>query len=218
LRIGCGTFSVSQYLPRVAACFQQSSPEVDLLIRIERGRERVLGTAEGRFDLSIVTHSPKQIRETLKDNGHAAGALKIEDLCHHPLAVIAQRDSETGRELDAYDVNRPLPIAALRKWELVGLDRDSGVRQQLEAACHPLGELYFSVEGGGWAAAREYARLKMGAAILPEALLIPDDRQTFVVRNLGKDFVLTDRVISRKDQKSPAVKDALKVLKQEANG
>jgi DNA-binding transcriptional LysR family regulator len=214
LKIGCGTFSVSQYLPRAVAAFQREYPEVELVVRIDRGRERIRSTADGRFDLSIVTHSPVQIREALKEIGHPASVLRIEDLCHHRLVVIAQAKSDQGRELNAYDAERPLPVTALKKWELVGLDRDSGLRQQLEAACQPGTELYFSVEGGGWAAAREYARLQMGVAIIPEAMLTAEDRETFVVRSLGKDFVLTDRFIYRKEAKNPALKNAIALLKK----
>jgi DNA-binding transcriptional LysR family regulator len=126
---------------------------------------------------------------------------------------MAHAKSDEGQELHAYDAERPLPVTALKKWELVGLYRDSGLRQQLEAACQPGAELYFSVEGGGWAAAREYARLQMGVAVLPEAMLTAEDRQTFVVRSLGKDFVLTDRIIYRKDAKNPALKNAIQLLK-----
>jgi DNA-binding transcriptional LysR family regulator len=214
LKIGCGTFSVSQYLPGVVARFRNEFPDVELLIRIERGRDRIRGTAEGRFDLSIITHSPQQVRETLKEAGFSANALSIEDLCSHRLAVIGLRGSEPGQELDAYKADRPLPVKELKKWEPVGLDRDSGIRQQLEAACPAPNDLYFSVEGGGWAAAREYARLQMGVAILPEAMLTPEDRQAFVVRSLGKDFVLVDRLIYRKDLQNPAVNDAIRLLKQ----
>lgn len=216
LKIGCGTFSVSQYLPRVVAAFQREFPEVELVVRIDRGKERIRNTAEGRFDLSIVTHSPAQIRESLKQMGYPAGTLKIEDLCHHRLVVMALAKSEQGRELETYDSERPLSVTALKKWELVGLDRDSGIRQQLEAACQSGAELYFSVEGGGWAAAREYARLQMGVAILPEAMLTAEDRQTFVVRSLGKDFVLTDRLIYRKEAKSPTLKNAIALLQESA--
>ena len=214
LKIGCGTFSVSQYLPRAVAAFQRGFPEVELVVRIDRGRERIRNTAEGRFDFSIVTHTQNQIRETLKELGFAQATLRIEDLCHHRLVVMAHAQSEAGRDLKTYDSERPLPVKTLKKWELLGLDRDSGLRRQLEAACQPDAELCFSVEGGGWAAAREYARLQMGVAILPEAMLTAEDRQTFVVRSLGKEFVLTDRLIYRKDLKNPTVKDAITLLKK----
>jgi DNA-binding transcriptional LysR family regulator len=209
LKIGTGTFSVSQYLPRVVAAFQKEFPEVELVVRIDRGRERIRNTAGGRFDLSIVTHSPAQIRETLKQLGHPGKMLTIEALCDHRLVVMAHAQSKEGLELKSYDPDRPLPVTALKKWELVGLDRESGLRRQLEAACHPGAELYFSVEGGGWAAAREYARLQMGVAIVPEAMLTAEDRQAFIVRSLGKDFVLTDRLIYRKDAKNPALKNVI---------
>lgn len=213
LKIGCGTFSASQYLPRAVAAFQREFPEIELVPHIDRGRARIRNTAEGQFDLSIVTHSPAQIREHLKQLGHPEHALHIEDLCHHRLVVMAQAESQEGRELAAYDPDRTLKVTALRSWELVGLDRDSGVRQQLEEACQSGPELYFSAASGGWAAAREYARLQMGVAILPEAMLTAEDRQTFIVRSLGKDFVLTDRIIFRKDAKNPALKNAIVLLK-----
>ncbi len=217
LHLGCGTFTASQGLPKFVVQFQRDYPDVELEIRIDRGKRRILKTADGTFDLAVVTHTPQQIRNVLKDAEHPASVLSVEELRQYDLAAIAHQKTPAGLDLKTYAPNRPLEARELKsylpQWELIGLDRDSGIRQQLEAACRPSAELYFAVEGGGWDAAREYARLQVGVAILPEALLTSADRKTFVIRRLGKAFAISERLIWRKNSRDESLNNALQLLR-----
>ena len=63
-----------------------------------------------------------------------------------------------------------------------------------------------------WTAAKEYARLQVGVAILPKAVLTSEDEKVFTIRNLGQDFVITDRLICREDDESEVLMNSREML------
>jgi hypothetical protein len=78
------------------------------------------------------------------------------------LCLLADGKTSAGRELDCFPSDSPVPVAHLKRWELIGRDSPSGIRRQLERH-FAAGQLYFVAEGGGWTAAKEYARAGLGA-------------------------------------------------------
>ena len=167
-----------------------------------RGRDRIVGTARGVFDVSVVTHSENQIQQVLREERLAEDALSIIRLGRHALCVLASRHTDVGKELQKIPDHRTVPLAKLAQWELIGPDRDSGIRRQLES--HFLqGELYFVTEGGGWSASKEYARVGLGVALVPLAIVTAVDRQELVCRRISKRFAITDFILHRRDDTHP---------------
>jgi DNA-binding transcriptional LysR family regulator len=113
-------------------------------------------------------------------------------------------------------VDRPVPLAKLREWELVGLDVRSGIRRQLERQFPNSSDLHFVAEGGGWPAARECVRLGLGVAVLPVAMLSLGDKRDFVIRRAPERFTVADFAIHRDQKLSPALASVKDFLHQAA--
>ena len=217
LRIGSGSFAAEHYLPRAIAMLRPELEECQIETHVCRGRERIVGTARGAFDLSIVTHDKRQIRQVLRDERLDESLLKVERLGRHPMCVLARKDSDAGRQLQAAGEDGSIPVQRLAGWELVGPDRQSGLRRQLEDRLRGK-PLYFVAEGGGWAAAVQYARQGLGAAIVPWAVVESADKTLLVGRRLSAEFDVSDYLLTRRETSGPflqrleqAIKKAVRV-------
>jgi DNA-binding transcriptional LysR family regulator len=196
LKIGTGGFAAEFYLPEVIQRAMKDNEEQQIETHVCRGRERILGTANGAFDMSIVTHDEGQIRTTLQGIQASESALAVTRLGKHPFCLIARRGTRHSNELSRIPVGRVVTISALTEWELIGPDANSGIRRQLEERMGGK-QLYFIAEGGGWAAARRFAEVGLGIAIMPIGALISSDRRTFVVRKLASEFSIQFLLINR---------------------
>jgi DNA-binding transcriptional LysR family regulator len=153
--IAVGGFGAATLIPEVVARFAAGAPESAIRVRVCRGRERIAGMVDGRFDLAVLSHSLEQIRATL---GEAPAGLT-----------------------------------------LVGLDEASGVRTQLERRAAEAGvDLRFGATGGGWLAAREYARHGLGAAIVPAEAVGVDESGHFTARLLDRPISPIDHLLHRR--------------------
>lgn len=195
VRVGTGNFAAEHFMPRVVMALSKLSDECKIETRVCRGQDRILATARGHFDMSLVTHSERQVAELLRESRMDHQALGIAPLGELPLSLAASKGSSWGGELAALSQQRAVPIDKLRQWELIGPDRQSGVRRQLEERSAE--RLYFVAEGGGWSAAKGYALAGVGVAILPTAILSKSDRTKLVVRRLAKEFVIAYHLIHR---------------------
>lgn len=206
-----GHFGAEYYLPRVLD--PQLSREIRMEIRVVRGRERILGVADGRFDLGLVSHAASDVIQILRDERTSAEAIEIEPLHAQLMVIIASPETMAGKELQAMPIERSVPISRLRSWELLGLDQDSGVRRQLETHFSHGERICFLTEGGGWSAARELSRRKLGVGVVPLATLSLADQKEFVVRRLSGRFAIEKSVIYRTQELSPGSQRVLKQLK-----
>lgn len=207
LRIGSGRFAAEHYLPMAVAGLHESLEDCQIETQICRGRDRIIGTARGAFDLSIVTHDKAQIRQLLRDERLDESLLTVRRLSRQPMCLIALRHSEAGRELEAIGEDDVVPLHQLTSWELIGPDRQSGLRRQLEQRMKGK-PLYFLLEGGGWAAAKEYARQGLGVAFAPRATLTESDRETLITRRLSPQFDVTHYLLHRVGERSELLKHA----------
>lgn len=217
IRIGAGSFAAEHYLPKVLVAMRDVIEECQIETRVCRGRDRILGTARGVFDLSIVTYDRNQVCEVLREERLDENLVTITDVGRHQMCLLASPETEAGRELQAVPATRAVPIASLQKWELVGPDRQSAIRRQLEGR-FPRGRLYFVAEGGGWAAAREYARVGLGVAIVPLATVTATDRQEMVCRTLSKEFAIADFAIQRQTEANPVLQRIKNGIIEKARG
>ena len=211
LRIGTGAFAAEHYLPTVLATLRSKVEECQMETRVCRGRDRIVGTAKGQFDISIVTHDENQVRQTLREERLNEDALTITSLGRHAMCVLASRQTAAGRELLQIASTAVIPISKLAQWELIGPDNQSGIRRQLESRFER-GELYFVAEGGGWAAAKEYARVGLGVAIVPWVTVSETDRKTMVARRLANQFAVADFVLQRRDESNPFIEQVKQAL------
>lgn len=221
VRIGSGSFGARYYLPRALADLRRRKIDCNVQTELVRGRERILGVAEGQFDLAIVTHDRSQIRTIVSASSNPKAELSVEPLATHTFCALVSAGQPLAAEFKAAPANRPLPIAILSRCEFVGLDRQSGIRLQLEAEFQKLGfPLRFvpDATAGGWDAAKEYARHGLGVAIVPLAVLAAGDEDSFAIRRLPERFAMTDHLLRRKpaaDATAPEIHRALRQAAQQ---
>jgi DNA-binding transcriptional LysR family regulator len=201
VRIATGGFAAEYFLPRAIATLRDLSDDCRFETRVCRGRDRIVGTATGAFDISIVTHEPEQICRILQEERIDESILTITPLAKHAMCLLADKHTSAGRELHSIPAAQSVPISKLSQWELVGPDSQSGIRKQLESRVSS-GQLYFAAEGGGWAAAKEYARAGLGVAIVPRATIRPEDRKELVCRKLAQQFAISHYLIYRAESHS----------------
>ena len=199
VRIAAGSFAAEHYLPLAISKLRPLLEDCQIETQVCRGRERILGTARGAFDIGIVTHDRSQIRQILQDERLDESLLVIKTLGRHSTCVLAHRDSDAGRELLATPKDQVIPLSRLTTWELIGPDRQSGLRRQLEQRLRDQ-SLYFITEGGGWSAAREYARQGLGVAIVPAATVDRANAGALVSRRLSPEFGITDYLLHSRDE------------------
>ena len=215
VRLALGNFAAEFYLPGAIAKLRGSNVAVQVETVTVRGRERVLGTADGRFDLAIVTHDPLQIKTLAAGKVTGTEPLQIGVLAQQPYCVIARKGTREAKDLESVAASRAVPEELLSRHELVGLDRQSGIRLRLERDLRGKGlTLRFATEAGsgGWSAAREYARHRLGLALVPLATLRPDDPKEFVIRRLPDYLAIVEYLIHRPGELNAgqrALKDAL---------
>jgi DNA-binding transcriptional LysR family regulator len=206
LTVATGHFAARFYLPGALARFAAEHPDWLVRVQVRRGRERVLGVADGTYDLAIVSHDATQIRLLAGSVLGTSACLSIEDLAEHALVLVARQGTRAGDALAQVSEGQTVPLARLVDLPLVGLDAQSGLRRQVEA--HFRGRspgLCFRFEAGGWEAVREYARHGLGAALLPVALLQPDDTNTLIVRPLEPVLRVRDAILLRDAPTTPHV-------------
>jgi DNA-binding transcriptional LysR family regulator len=213
LRIGTGSFAAEHYLPEAIVKLRPMLEDCQIETHVCRGRDRIVGTASGRFDISIVTHNKSQIRQTLRDERLSESLLTVERLGRHPMCVVALRDSDAGRELLAMPETDVVPLKQFENWELIVPDRQSGLRRQFEQRLLDQ-SLYVSIvsEGGGWSAAMAFARKGIGAAIVPYACVTAKDQESLVARQMAKEFDVTDYLLYRNHDSSEYVAEARKAI------
>jgi DNA-binding transcriptional LysR family regulator len=193
LVVAIGGFGAIYLLPEAIARFARIYPNCEVLVRVARSRERVVGFGEGRYDLAIISHSPDQIRSLLGDDKVVA-----EPLPPRPFLVAARSDTVAGKRLSALPRDQTMGIREMAGLVLVGLDDGASMRTRLERQADDAGvRLEFAMTGGGWLAAHEYARNGLGAALLPSECLSEAHWQELIVRNLAEEFWPSDHVLSR---------------------
>ena len=215
IRVGVGSFGAEHYLPRALAELRRRKIACEIQSEMVRGQDRILGVVEGRFDVALVTHDPRQIQMIVSASSNPKAALAVEPLATHVFCVLAKLGTPLASELHAAAANRPVPLERLAHSAFVGLDPQSGIRLQLEAEFHKLGRpLQFVGEttAGGWAAAKEYTRQGLGPAIVPLSALVTGDDKAFAIRRLPERFAVTDYVIRRKGPASSAETELLRAL------
>lgn len=201
LRIGSGMFAAEHYLPIVMQELSSILEDCQIETHVCRGRDRILGTARGALDVSIVTHDSWQVKKLLREERLPDSLLEVRKLGRHPMCVLAAIDSAAGRDLHALDKTSRVPTSKLEQWELIGPDRDSGFRRRIESRVKGA-KLYFVSEGGGWVAAKEYARRAIGVALVPLATIAGADEVDLVIRRLRSQFDVTDYLLTRKGEAS----------------
>ena len=198
LRVATGSSASQYYLPRALALLRQRLPDWEIETQVSRGERRIQAVAEGAVDLAIVSHDPLQIEMAVRDACGDRLRLEVSQLARQPLCVIARKDSPEAAELQAVLLDQRVPLKMLCRWRLVGLDRQSGVRRQIEQKFATSKQRpQFGGEVGGWLAVKEYARQGLGVGLVPLAMLSREDANDFVMRLLSSDICIEHSLIHR---------------------
>jgi len=216
LAIGVGASAGQFYLARAIATLRQRLPEWEIQTRVQRGKERIAGVVEGTLDVALVTHSSLQIENIARWACSSQTELQIDELAGLPLCVIAQRETAEAQQLQLVLAAHAVPVEMLGEFPLAGLDRESGIRRQIEALLRGRSErLDFTVEAGGWLGVKEFVRQGLCAGLMPLALLWPDDMKQFVIRRLPPELSVAHRMIHRQDGQ-PEILDHVKAALRES--
>jgi DNA-binding transcriptional LysR family regulator len=197
LVVATGSWGAVWLLPPALAQLKERLPAVQVRVRICRARERILGVRDGAIDLAVVSHEPEQVRGLTGQSG-----VVVEELGQEPFALLAAANTPAGNRLRRLPEKVPVSLERLGGLELVGLDEHSGVRRQLEARLRAAGAKppRFGIGAGGWLAAREYARLGLGVALVPLSVLARMGREGLVVRLLDTAaFCMREHLLYRAD-------------------
>lgn len=211
VRLGVGSFVAQHCVPQALAMLRRSGPSCAVETHIERGEERIRNVVRNVFDLAIVSHEPAQICEIVRKESRSQ-ALHIEPLIRLPMVVIARKDSAPGQELVRIPSGDCVRLEQLSRWELVGLDRHSGIRGQIERHLANPDELQF-VSGGGWLAAKEFVRQGIGVAVVPKLILSDSDLEALVTRAVSERLAVVYNLVHRAGKLTAdelAVKSALR--------
>lgn len=218
LRVGIGSSASQFYLARALAGLQQRLPDWDVHTRVLRGQDRIAGVVDGTLDLAIVSHCPVQVDSIARWACRTRGELQIRELPRLPLCVIARHRTPEAEQLQSVLAGQTVPAALLGRWRLAGLDRESGVRQQLENLLRGRRlRLQFVQEAGGWLGVKEFVRQGLCAGLMPLALLSPDEQEQFVIRRLPTALAVSHRIVHRQDADSEALAEAKTALGQAAD-
>ncbi len=182
---------------------RESNPELEIEVQATRGAERIAGVLDGRFDVAILSHDRLQIEMAQLADSTNSASLVIEELAEHPFCVIAANQTSEAKQLSEILSSHEVPVEMLSRFRLIGLDRSSGQRRQLERAFANRPErLHFGVNAAGWSAVKEYAKHGLGVGIVPLAVLSPEDRETLLIRKLQSDVSAKYRMIHREGTNS----------------
>lgn len=197
--------SVSQYyLPAAIAKMRELAPDLEIEVHATRGSQRITGIANGDFDLAIVSHDRLQIKMAQTDKRGARPELVVEDLATQSLCVLAAKSSSGAERLSGILAGQEVPLDMLSRLPLIGPDRSSGIRRQIERAFASRSEqLRFGVNAAGWLAVKEYAKHGLGVGILPLGLLSREDIDEFVIRRLPAELCIRHYLIHREDATNP---------------
>jgi DNA-binding transcriptional LysR family regulator len=198
LRVATGSSGSQYYLPRALAIMRKRQPDWEIETQVARGERRILAVAEGAVDLAIVSHDALQIEMTLHSRYGNRLRLEVSQLARQPLCVIGRKDSLEAGQLQVVLRGQQVPLKMLCRWRLVGLDRQSGVRRQIEQKFATSKQRpQFGGEVGGWLAVKEYARQGLGVGLVPLALMSREDATDFVIRLLSSEVFIQYSLIHR---------------------
>lgn len=217
LRIATGSSASQFYLARAIALLRERLPDWKIETQVARGENRILGVADGTYDLAVVSHDRLQI-ETLLHAAHGTEhTVAIGELGRQPLCVIARTSTEEAESLRPVLAGHQVPLEMLCRWRIVGLDRQSGVRRQIEQRFATSDDRpQFGSEAGGWLAVKEYVRQGLGVGLVPLALLSREDSERFVIRRLASDIFIGYRLIHRQGSDNLGLTEMKNTLHQAA--
>ena len=212
LYLASGSVASQWYLAPALARMSTIAPDCRFRTRVLRGAQRITGVAGGELDVAIVSHDAMQIEMIA-----GPGVLRVEPLADLSLCVVAHKDSEPAAEITRILKGQQVPLKLLTRWDLVGLDPQSGVRRFLERQLATSKDrLRFVAETGGWAGAKEYARCGLGVAILPLACIEPDDLEDLVARRLPSEVGVRHSIIARQEDQREAVAQVCQAIRDVA--
>jgi DNA-binding transcriptional LysR family regulator len=221
VHIGVGSFSAEHYLAPALAELRRFGHTFQVVAEAVRGRDRIIGVADGRFDMAIVTHDALQIKPMVSARLARDETLEVEPLGRQVQCAVAKKGTQAGRDLEAASAGRTVRIEALAHFQLVGLDPRSGLRRLLERELRRKKlDLRFLSEGGagGWAGARAYARHGLGVALVPLAALQPEDVRELTIRRLPDSFGIAENLIYRRGEPNTAQRELRAALVRAAAG
>jgi DNA-binding transcriptional LysR family regulator len=194
VRFACGQEAVVGFVKTALRAFQQRHPESRVRVSTPRGKERIVGVANGSLDLATVTHSEAAIRRLARRRLH------VEPLLEARLALVCAPDAEWAASFGKALKTRA-PAEALLGYPLILPEPNAGIRKAVDRVLEHkglLGQLDIMLEVGGWAAILAYVREKFGVGLVASSALEKAD--DLVVRYLDPEVFppVVTRLICRR--------------------
>ena len=167
--LACGQLALLTFVRQALLEFRGQNPDARLRVSTPRGRERILGVANGELDLAVVAYRDDEVYRV------ANRPLIIEPLFEDPwILVCGLRAPDAIRQ--AFE---ELPDSGVRLERLAGLplilpEPDAGLRREIDQALLETGlhdQLNSVMEIGAWPALLSYVRDGFGIGLIGASAL-----------------------------------------------
>ncbi len=166
LAVACGHEAAGGVVLAAARRFRRDHPGAALRVAVVRGRSRVEGVADGRYDLALVTDTPAAVRAAAGRRPVAVEPLADDEL----VLACAARSGWAGAFADPA---RPADVGEVVGWPLVLPEADAGVRRRWDELVRrrdPSAAPRVAVEAGGWRVALGYVLAGFGVGLVPRSV------------------------------------------------
>ncbi len=196
ISLACGQQAACGFVRRAVKLFLQQHSGCSVRISSPRGKQRILGTAGGQFDLAIVTDGPTTIQL------HAQREMFVEELFddHFILAGHPSPKSIWADEWNALPTERPVSAKAIMNLPFVIPEGDATRRKQFaEWMFRATNQRLDAVlEVGGWQTILDYVEWGLGVGLVSMSAV-----DTYRER---KNVKLTTRLLSEHEFPTDAVR------------
>lgn len=167
--LACGQLAVLTFVRKALLAFRRQCPDAKLRVSTARGRERILGVANGELDLAVVTYYDEEIYRI------ANRPLIVEPLFKDPWVLVCGTEApERVRKAFGSLPDRDVPLEQLVGLPLILPEPEAGLRQEIDQVfveARLQDRLDSVMEIGAWPALLSYVRDGFGIGLIGASAL-----------------------------------------------
>lgn len=164
--VACGNEAAGGVVLAAATQFRRQHPNAGLRVAVVRGKQRIEGVVNKRYDLALVTDNPVGVRET------ARRPVIVESLAEDELVLACAVRSPWANTFTASE--RAVAVDEVTAWPLVLPESDSAIRKcwdELLRRRSPSALPTVAIEVGGWRVLLGYVLAGFGVGLLPSSVV-----------------------------------------------
>lgn len=168
--LACGQLAAQTFVREALGHFRKQKPNLRIHLATPRGRDRIIGVANGVYDLAVVTHGDADIHCI------AQRPLYVETLFTEPWVIIcgAKAPKAIRERFDAVS-GRRIDLKQIAALPVILPEADAGLRAIIERATvtHRLPDKLEPVlQVGGWPTVLQYVREGFGVGLVTKTVTI----------------------------------------------